>query len=190
MSSDSSQPERNAVSIGFIHNARIDRTLVGDHADVQLGVGQPASEPVLFSITDQDIVLPALCSPFVEHLLTTAGMGGFVYLGRYGRRIAGVVPADVLESMLAELSAEDDDAPAARTSTTPAAWAAWHRRHLRGQHAPPAGPQQQSLLQRAIDAGEVEPPMERGWPDIIPELADLPSLSDALIAARERERGR
>jgi hypothetical protein len=49
--------------------------------------------------------------------------------------------------------------------------------------------EEQSLLQRAIAAGEVQPPAEPGWPDIIPELADLPSLSDALIAARERERG-
>jgi hypothetical protein len=73
--------------------------------------------------------------------------------------------------------------------TTPADWAAWQRRHIRGRQEPPAGAEPQSLLQRAILAGEIQPPAERGRPDIIPELADLPSLSDALIAARERERG-
>jgi len=69
----------------------------------------------------------------------------------------------------------------------------WLRRHMRGRHEPPEPParaERQSLLQRAIVAGEVQPPEEPGWPDIIPELTDLPSLTDALIAVRERERER
>jgi len=48
-----------------------------------------------------------------------------------------------------------------------------------------------SILQRMIDAGEVSPPAELGMPDPAPELAaELPSLSDLLIAQRRRERDR
>lgn len=45
-------------------------------------------------------------------------------------------------------------------------------------------------LERMIAEGTVEPPAELGMPDLIDELADLGSLSDLLIADRERERRR
>lgn len=46
-------------------------------------------------------------------------------------------------------------------------------------------------LQRMIAAGEVRPPAEHGMPDLIADLApDEPSLSDVLIADRDRERSR
>jgi prevent-host-death family protein len=48
-----------------------------------------------------------------------------------------------------------------------------------------------STLERLISAGQVQPPAERGMPDIIPELAShAGSLSDLLIADRDRERNR
>ena len=48
-----------------------------------------------------------------------------------------------------------------------------------------------STLQRMIDAGEVSPPVEHGMPELIDDLApEIASLSDLLIADRDRERGR
>jgi prevent-host-death family protein len=52
----------------------------------------------------------------------------------------------------------------------------------------PDGPSR--LAQMAAD-GEVLPPVGRGMPDLIPELApDVPSLSDLVIAEREKDRNR
>jgi hypothetical protein len=187
MTSGDSQP-KNGYSIGPI--TQINGMAIGDHASGQSdGVGHPTRELVLLSVTGQDITVPPYNSPLVEHLLVEAGRGGLIFLSRYGRRIAAVIPADVAKSILAEHPGDDDDDLAARTRTTSAVWAVWIRRHTRGQYEAPAGAEQQSLLQRAIGTGEVQPPTERGWPDIIPELADLPSPADSLIAARERERG-
>lgn len=46
-------------------------------------------------------------------------------------------------------------------------------------------------LQRLIDSGEVTPPAELGMPDLVLELAaDVESLSDVLIAERDKERRR
>jgi prevent-host-death family protein len=46
-------------------------------------------------------------------------------------------------------------------------------------------------LQRAVDAGEVSPPAELGMPDLVLELAPgIDSLSDLLIADRDKERNR
>ncbi|HEY9476667.1 MAG TPA: type II toxin-antitoxin system prevent-host-death family antitoxin [Mycobacteriales bacterium] len=47
-----------------------------------------------------------------------------------------------------------------------------------------------STLQRMIDAGEVRPPAEHGMPDLMPELAETASLSDLVIADRNKERHR
>jgi len=46
-------------------------------------------------------------------------------------------------------------------------------------------------LRRMIDAGEVSPPVERGMPELIPDLApDIDSLSDLLVADRDKDRNR
>lgn len=46
-------------------------------------------------------------------------------------------------------------------------------------------------LQRLIDTGEVTPPVEQGMPDLALELApEVNSISDLLIADRDRERSR
>ncbi|MFI6827796.1 type II toxin-antitoxin system Phd/YefM family antitoxin [Kribbella sp. NPDC050241] len=46
-------------------------------------------------------------------------------------------------------------------------------------------------LQHMIDSGEVTPPTELGMPDLMLELApELDSLSDLLIADRDKERRR
>jgi prevent-host-death family protein len=46
-------------------------------------------------------------------------------------------------------------------------------------------------LQRMLAAGEAKAPADQGMPDLIPELApDVESLSDLLIADREKDRGR
>jgi prevent-host-death family protein len=46
-------------------------------------------------------------------------------------------------------------------------------------------------LQRLIDSGEVTPPAELGMPDLVLDLAtDVESLSDVLIAERDKERRR
>lgn len=48
-----------------------------------------------------------------------------------------------------------------------------------------------SPLQRSVESGDVRPPVERGMPELVPELAsDLESLSDLVIADRDRERNR
>jgi prevent-host-death family protein len=47
-----------------------------------------------------------------------------------------------------------------------------------------------SLVQRRVAAGEVRPPMEHGMPELVEELANsVESLSDLMIAERDRERG-
>jgi hypothetical protein len=90
--------------------------------------------------------------------------------------------------MLGKRSGQHDEGdPDGTTSTTESVWAGWQRLRVRTRE-PSAPAEQQSPLRQAIAAGEVEPPREFGWPDIIPELADLASLADDLIAARERER--
>ncbi|HEX5494233.1 MAG TPA: type II toxin-antitoxin system prevent-host-death family antitoxin [Mycobacteriales bacterium] len=51
--------------------------------------------------------------------------------------------------------------------------------------------EQVSVVQRMVSAGEVRPPAQTGMPELIDDLApDTPSLSDLLIADRDRERGR
>jgi prevent-host-death family protein len=46
-----------------------------------------------------------------------------------------------------------------------------------------------STLERMVREGAVRPPAERGMPDVIPDLADdLASLSDLVIADRDKER--
>jgi prevent-host-death family protein len=45
-------------------------------------------------------------------------------------------------------------------------------------------------LQRMIDAGEVTPPVELGMPEVLLELETDQSLSDLLLADRDRERRR
>lgn len=46
-------------------------------------------------------------------------------------------------------------------------------------------------LQRLIETGEVAPPVEHGMPDLALELApEVDSISDLLIADRDRERSR
>jgi prevent-host-death family protein len=48
-----------------------------------------------------------------------------------------------------------------------------------------------NTIQQMIDSGEVRPPVELGMPDLIPDLAPgIESLSDLLIADRERDRAR
>ena len=48
-----------------------------------------------------------------------------------------------------------------------------------------------STLERMIAEGTVRPPAEQGLPDIIDELAeDVVSLSDLVIADRDKERNR
>lgn len=47
-----------------------------------------------------------------------------------------------------------------------------------------------SILQRMVEAGEAVPPGRQGMPRLLPELADLPSLSDIVIADRDKERKR
>jgi antitoxin (DNA-binding transcriptional repressor) of toxin-antitoxin stability system len=48
-----------------------------------------------------------------------------------------------------------------------------------------------STLQRMIDSGEVSPPTEQGMPELIPDLApDIDSLSDLLVADRDKDRRR
>lgn len=48
-----------------------------------------------------------------------------------------------------------------------------------------------SFLQRLVEAGEVRPPISRGLPELIPGLApDVESLSDLVIADRDKERKR
>lgn len=47
------------------------------------------------------------------------------------------------------------------------------------------------VLQHMVDSGEVTPPAELGMPDLMLELApELDSLSDLLIADRDKERRR
>jgi prevent-host-death family protein len=51
--------------------------------------------------------------------------------------------------------------------------------------------EQPGVLQHLIDSGEVTPPPELGMPDLVLELApELDSLSDLLIADRDKERRR
>ncbi|HEY2997790.1 MAG TPA: type II toxin-antitoxin system prevent-host-death family antitoxin [Acidimicrobiales bacterium] len=48
-----------------------------------------------------------------------------------------------------------------------------------------------STLERMISDGTVRPPAEQGMPDVVPELADdVASLSDLVIADRDKERNR
>lgn len=48
-----------------------------------------------------------------------------------------------------------------------------------------------STLERMISDGTVRSPAERGMPDVIPDLADdVESLSDLVIADRDKERHR
>ena len=48
-----------------------------------------------------------------------------------------------------------------------------------------------STLQRMVAEGTVRPPVQQGMPDLIPDLADdVSSLSDVVIADRDRERRR
>ena len=50
---------------------------------------------------------------------------------------------------------------------------------------------QLTALQRAVLAGEAQPPADADMPELIAELAELPGdLSDLLIEERERERNR
>jgi hypothetical protein len=131
-------------------------------------------DPVSFSEWGNEIAVAAPGSAFVERLLTAGRTGGVLFLTRYGERLAAVVPADVAESLL-------DQPLEGIEGTVAGTWAAWQQAVTRSG--------QGSLLQRGVAAGEIEPPTEWGIPDLIPELADLPSLADSLIAARERERG-
>lgn len=51
--------------------------------------------------------------------------------------------------------------------------------------------EQPSTLARMVAAGEAKPPAERGMPDVDPDLAaDIDSLSDLLVADRDKERNR
>jgi prevent-host-death family protein len=48
-----------------------------------------------------------------------------------------------------------------------------------------------STLERMVSEGTVQPPAERGMPELIPELAErVESLSDLMIADRNKERQR
>jgi prevent-host-death family protein len=48
-----------------------------------------------------------------------------------------------------------------------------------------------NTLQMMISSGEVRPPTEQGIPELAPELAPgIESLSDLLVADRDRERNR
>ena len=48
-----------------------------------------------------------------------------------------------------------------------------------------------TTLERMISAGLVHPPADEGMPELVPELApQMESLSDLLIADRDRERDR
>ncbi|MPZ28766.1 MAG: type II toxin-antitoxin system prevent-host-death family antitoxin [Micromonosporaceae bacterium] len=48
-----------------------------------------------------------------------------------------------------------------------------------------------SILQRRVAAGEVRPPAEHGMPELFEELAGpVESLSDLMVADRDRERSR
>lgn len=51
--------------------------------------------------------------------------------------------------------------------------------------------EQPDTLQHLIATGGVTPPVEQGMPDLISDLApDVQSLSDLLVADRDRERRR
>jgi prevent-host-death family protein len=48
-----------------------------------------------------------------------------------------------------------------------------------------------SLLQQLVEEGRAEPPVEDGMPELIADLApEVESLSDLIIAERDRERNR
>jgi hypothetical protein len=179
MSAEGPQPERGGYGLPYVYNTNVNgAAVVGDHASARFGrVGRTAAESPLVSIKDEDVTVPVGQSPLLDTLLEMVGTSGFVFIERYGRRVVALVPAEVAESMLG--TALDDEAPP--EGPAKAAWAALRRVRERG--AP------RSLLERGIMTGEIQPPTRPGLPDIIPELADLPSLSDALIDARERERG-
>lgn len=52
----------------------------------------------LVDVNAREMELPRASAVF-EHLAAIAGAGGVVYLTRFGRRVAAVVPADVAESL-------------------------------------------------------------------------------------------
>ena len=58
----------------------------------------------------REMELPRASAVF-EHLAAIAGGGGVVYLTRFGRRVAAVVPADVAEAL--EQAEPDEDPQAA-----------------------------------------------------------------------------
>lgn len=48
-----------------------------------------------------------------------------------------------------------------------------------------------TMLQELVAQGRAEPPVEYGMPDLIPDLApDVESVSDLIVAERDRERRR
>lgn len=50
---------------------------------------------------------------------------------------------------------------------------------------------QLTALQRAVLAGEAQPPAVTGMPDVIAELSELPGdLGDMIVSERDRERSR
>ncbi len=55
----------------------------------------------------------------------------------------------------------------------------------------PELPTRRTLLEELVAQGRAEPPSERGLPPVEPELAPTtPTLSDLIIAERDRERKR
>jgi antitoxin (DNA-binding transcriptional repressor) of toxin-antitoxin stability system len=66
-------------------------------------------------VTDREIDVPADLA-FLGRLMDLAEAGRVTYLTHHGRRIAVVVPADVVEAVRRALAAEDDPAPSASRS--------------------------------------------------------------------------
>lgn len=64
----------------------------------------------LFSMTDRDLEVPA-GSPVLDELVSAAERGACIRLTRNGRRVAAIVPADIVESLLREPFDEDDEHP-------------------------------------------------------------------------------
>jgi hypothetical protein len=145
------------------------------NAQIIVGLQQEPTDPLVCSLWNDEIAVPPRSSAFVEWLLTPSVTGKVHWLSRYGERLVALMPADVAVSLL-------NQPLEGLVGTVAGRWAAWQRE----THGGPYG----SLFQRGIAAGEIRPPSEWGMPALIPELADLPSLTDSIIAARERERDR
>ena len=95
---------------------RFDSYLTLSHPSGTVIVG--GDLPVLIGADRSEIEVPR-GSSLLEHLLHRTRLGGRVYLTRDGRRVAGVVPADVAESIDTE---EDGPNPPRRRTLDELRW--------------------------------------------------------------------